>query len=325
MPRSTLHGTPQIGGFIRDWRRSSLPAFWAGRPSRRSPMSWRKTDASPQVPGDDGSRARRRTAPDRRSRPRARSQRCGQRTHRHVGRESVRLLHGRQRGRPARPGERQLPELRGRALAGREPDEPSQSRWRLPAGPLERWRLARHRGQRDQGRWLDLDAGADSWREQVRGRVVRPRDRPVAELRPDGTLWLVSQVFNVFDAKTGMLVSKSTDGGSTWEAPVDVSPRRVRRAAVSVRRQGRDHRRSERPEPRVRGLGPRPDPDELGKATERQLQVLGFEPAHPARANDRWRQDLGAGARPLQPRREQLHDLQPDRRPPRRHARRQHV
>jgi hypothetical protein len=47
---------------------------------------------------------------------------------------------------------------------------------------------------------------------------------PWLSFGPDGTLWLVSQVFNVFDGKTGMLVSKSTDGGLTWGTPVDVSP-----------------------------------------------------------------------------------------------------
>jgi hypothetical protein len=55
------------------------------------------------------------------------------------------------------------------------------------------------------------------------GEFDRSTD-PWLSFAPNGDLWFVSQAFNVFDSRTGMLVSKSTDGGLTWGDPVDVSP-----------------------------------------------------------------------------------------------------
>ena len=45
---------------------------------------------------------------------------------------------------------------------------------------------------------------------------------PWLSFGPTGDLWFVSQAFDLVE--TGMLVSKSTDGGLTWADPVDVSP-----------------------------------------------------------------------------------------------------
>jgi len=55
------------------------------------------------------------------------------------------------------------------------------------------------------------------------GEFDRATD-PWLSFGPDGTLWFVSQTFDVFDSRTGMLVSRSDDGGLTWGDPVDVSP-----------------------------------------------------------------------------------------------------
>lgn len=73
--------------------------------------------------------------------------------------------------------------------------------------------------------------GGTTWSQVAIPRVTRceggPFDRatdPWLSFSPNGDLWFVSQAFDVFDSRTGMLVSKSTDGGSTWADPVDVSP-----------------------------------------------------------------------------------------------------
>jgi hypothetical protein len=73
--------------------------------------------------------------------------------------------------------------------------------------------------------------GGTSWTQVVIPGVTKcgggPFDRstdPWLSFGPTGDLWFVSQAFDVFDSRTGMLVSKSTNGGLTWNAPVDVSP-----------------------------------------------------------------------------------------------------
>jgi hypothetical protein len=73
--------------------------------------------------------------------------------------------------------------------------------------------------------------GGGSWSQVAIPGVTKceggPFDRatdPFLSFGPTGDLWFVSQAFDVFDSRTGMLVSKSTDGGLTWGSPVDVSP-----------------------------------------------------------------------------------------------------
>jgi hypothetical protein len=73
--------------------------------------------------------------------------------------------------------------------------------------------------------------GGGLWTQVVIPGVTKcdggPFDRstdPWLSFGPTGDLWFVSQAFDVFSSRTGMLVSKSTDGGLTWGSSVDVSP-----------------------------------------------------------------------------------------------------
>lgn len=73
--------------------------------------------------------------------------------------------------------------------------------------------------------------GGTSWTQVSIPGVTKcqggPFDRatdPWLSFGPTGQLWFVSQAFDVFSSRTGMLVSKSPDGGLTWGDPVDVSP-----------------------------------------------------------------------------------------------------
>ena len=73
--------------------------------------------------------------------------------------------------------------------------------------------------------------GGVSWTQVVIPGVTKckggPFDRatdPWLSFGPTGDLWFVSQAFNVFSSRSGMLVSKSSNGGLTWGQPVDVSP-----------------------------------------------------------------------------------------------------
>ncbi|MEP6639817.1 MAG: sialidase family protein [Chloroflexota bacterium] len=91
----------------------------------------------------------------------------------------------------------------------------------------DRWMFG---GSRSDVASVTLDSGA-TWQQVVIPGVTKcaggPFDRatdPVLSFGPDGTAWFVSQAFDVFDSRTGLLVSKSTDGGLTWGDPVDVSP-----------------------------------------------------------------------------------------------------
>lgn len=73
--------------------------------------------------------------------------------------------------------------------------------------------------------------GGGSWTQVTIPGVSKceggPFDRatdPWLSFGPTGELWFISQAFDVFSSRTGMLVSKSADGGLTWADPVDVSP-----------------------------------------------------------------------------------------------------
>jgi hypothetical protein len=91
----------------------------------------------------------------------------------------------------------------------------------------DRWEFGGSRGNVTS---VSKDGGA-SWTQVVIPGVTKcqggPFDRatdPWLSFGPTGDLWFVSQAFDIFSTRTGMLVSKSTDGGLTWGAPVDVSP-----------------------------------------------------------------------------------------------------
>jgi hypothetical protein len=91
----------------------------------------------------------------------------------------------------------------------------------------DRWEFG---GSRGDVASVTKDGGA-TWTQVPLPDVTKceggPFDRstdPWLSFGPTGELWFVSQAFDVFSSRTGLLVSKSTDGGLTWGAPTDVSP-----------------------------------------------------------------------------------------------------
>ena len=129
------------------------------------------------------------------------------------------------RGVSARRRRDQLPRQRGGALDRGQPDQSGQPHRRLPAGPLlERRRQGDgRRGHLQRGR--DLDAGRVPTESRCTGGPFQRTSDPWVTFGPDGTAHSMSLVTDP-DPPTGgfgdngMVYSRSTTGGLTWDDPI---------------------------------------------------------------------------------------------------------
>ena len=184
------------------------------------------------------------------------------------------------------------PNSRDRAAVDDQPHERDEHRRRVPAGPLERRRCARPRRERQPRRRGDLEPGRRPQGDQVLGRRLRPRVRPVglvrAERRPVRDL---AQLRRVRSAQRHPRVE--VDRRRRHLGRSDRGDRRRHERA----RQGVDHGRPARLEPRVRDLGPaahaRREHARLGPGRHPFAVVQVADLLRPL---DRRRADLGAAA-----------------------------
>ena len=138
-----------------------------------------------------------------------------------VGRQPVRLLH---RGFGADRDE--LRQHRGRALGGREPDQPGQHRRDVAAGPLVGRRVAgpRRRGEHERRQFMERSRHPEAVR-LLGEQLVSTSFGPWLSFAPNGDLYHISLSANGGITAAGfpnsaILVSKSTDGGTSWGDPV---------------------------------------------------------------------------------------------------------